>query len=37
MVKLAGFAIAITIGVLVGIFVTRPAFGEIAKYLMGEY
>ena len=37
MVKLVGFAIAITIGVLVGIFVTRPAFGEIARYLMGEY
>jgi len=37
MVKLAGFAIAITIGVLVGIFVTRPAFGEIARYILGEY
>ena len=37
MVKLVGFAIAITVGVLVGIFVTRPAFGEIARYILGEY
>jgi len=37
MVKLVGFAIAITIGVLVGILVTRPAFGEIARYILGEY
>lgn len=37
MVKLVGFAIAISIGVLVGIFVTRPAYGEIARYILGEY
>ncbi|MEM0359856.1 MAG: hypothetical protein QXK06_00785, partial [Candidatus Diapherotrites archaeon] len=37
MVKLVGFAIAVVIGVLVGVFITRPAYGEIARYLMGEY
>ncbi len=37
MVKLVGFAIAITIGVLVGVLVTRPAYGEIARYILGEY
>lgn len=37
MVKLVGFAIAITVGVLIGVFVTRPAYGEIARYVMGEY
>jgi preprotein translocase subunit SecD len=37
MVKLVGFAIAVVIGVLVGVLITRPAYGEIARYLMGEY
>jgi preprotein translocase subunit SecD len=37
MVKLVGFAIAVVIGVLVGTLITRPAYGEIARYLMGEY
>ncbi len=37
MVRLIGFAIAITIGVLVGVFITRPAYGEIAKFLMSSY
>jgi len=37
MVRLIGFAVAITIGVIVGVFVTRPAYGEIAKYLMRSY
>ncbi|MCX6801603.1 MAG: hypothetical protein NT067_00670 [Candidatus Diapherotrites archaeon] len=37
MVKLVGFAIAVVIGVLVGTMITRPAYGEIARYLMGEY
>ncbi len=37
LVKIVGFAFAITIGVLVGIFVTRPAYGEIARYILAEY
>ncbi len=37
LVKIVGFAVAITIGVLVGIFVTRPAYGEIARYILSEY
>jgi len=37
MVKLAGFAIAISVGVIIGVLVTRPAFGEIARYILGEY
>lgn len=34
--KLVGFAITTIVGVLVGVFITRPAFGEIAKYLLGK-
>ncbi|CAI1492534.1 Protein-export membrane protein SecD [Thermococcus nautili] len=33
---LKGFAVTTIIGVLIGIFVTRPAYAEIAKYLVGE-
>ncbi|WP_297063032.1 preprotein translocase subunit SecD [Thermococcus sp.] len=33
---LKGFAVTTIIGVLIGIFVTRPAYAEIAKYLIGE-
>jgi len=33
---LKGFAFTTIIGVLIGIFVTRPAYAEIAKYLIGE-
>ncbi len=32
--KLVGFAITTISGVLIGVFITRPAFGEIAKYLL---
>jgi preprotein translocase subunit SecD len=31
-----GFAIVATIGVLIGIFITRPAFGRIAEILIGN-
>jgi len=31
-----GFAIVATIGVLIGIFITRPAFGRIAEMLIGS-
>jgi protein-export membrane protein SecD len=31
-----GFAIVATIGVLIGIFITRPAFGRIAEVLIGN-
>ncbi|MCD6478724.1 MAG: protein translocase subunit SecD, partial [Candidatus Diapherotrites archaeon] len=37
LVKIVGFAIAITIGVLVGVFVTRPAYGEIARIIVSKY
>ena len=33
--RLVGFAITTTIGVLVGVLITRPAFGEIAKAVIG--
>lgn len=33
---LKGFAVTTIIGVLIGIFVTRPAYAEVAKYLIGE-
>jgi len=33
---LKGFAVTTILGVLIGIFVTRPAYAEIAKYLIGE-
>ena len=32
--RLVGFAITTTIGVLVGVFITRPAFGEVAKAIL---
>jgi len=31
-----GFAIITTIGVLIGVFITRPAFGRLAEKLLGE-
>ncbi|WP_297418647.1 preprotein translocase subunit SecD [Thermococcus sp.] len=33
---LKGFAFTTILGVLIGILVTRPAYAEIAKYLIGE-
>lgn len=33
---LKGFAVTTILGVLIGIFITRPAYAEIAKYLVGE-
>ncbi|WP_148883033.1 preprotein translocase subunit SecD [Thermococcus aciditolerans] len=33
---LKGFAFTTILGVLIGILVTRPAYAEIAKYLLGE-
>ncbi len=35
--KLVGFAITTTVGVLVGVLITRPAFGEIAKEIISKY
>jgi len=35
--KLVGFAITTSIGVLVGVLITRPAFGEIAKEIISKY
>jgi len=32
--KLIGFAITTIVGVLVGVFITRPAFGELAKKVL---
>lgn len=32
--KLVGFAIITIVGVLVGVFITRPAFGELAKKVL---
>ncbi len=32
--RLVGFAITTTIGVLVGVLITRPAFGEVAKKII---
>jgi preprotein translocase subunit SecD len=34
--KLVGFAITTLAGVVIGVFITRPAFGEIAKYLLSQ-
>ncbi|MBS3062151.1 MAG: hypothetical protein J4215_06220 [Candidatus Diapherotrites archaeon] len=34
--KLVGFAITTVVGVLVGVLLTRPAYGEIAKYLLSR-
>lgn len=36
LIKLRGFAIAIMVGVLVGVLITRPAYGEIAKLLISD-
>ncbi|NJE03947.1 preprotein translocase subunit SecD [Thermococcus sp. MV11] len=33
---LKGFAFTTILGVLIGILITRPAYAEIAKYLLGE-
>ncbi|MFH1752426.1 MAG: hypothetical protein ABH821_05835 [archaeon] len=32
--KLVGFAITIIVGVLIGVFITRPAFSEMAKFVL---
>ncbi|MCX6798521.1 MAG: preprotein translocase subunit SecD, partial [Candidatus Diapherotrites archaeon] len=34
--KLVGFAITTIVGILVGVLITRPAFGEIAGWVMGK-
>ncbi len=34
--KLVGFALTTLIGVLIGVFITRPAYAEIAKYLLAR-
>lgn len=34
--KLVGFAITTIVGVIVGVFITRPAFSEIAKFLLSR-
>ena len=34
--KLRGFAIATIVGVLVGVVITRPFFGEIAKMIVSD-
>jgi len=34
--KLVGFAITTIIGILVGVLITRPAFGEIIKEILGK-
>ena len=31
---LRGFAIVTILGVLIGVFVTRPAYGDILRYLL---
>ncbi len=33
---LKGFAVTTILGVLIGILITRPAYAEVAKYLLGE-
>jgi len=35
--KLIGFAIMTIAGVLIGVFISRPAFSEIAKYIISKY
>ena len=35
--RLVGFAITTSVGVLVGVLITRPAFGEIAKEIISKY
>ncbi len=35
--KLVGFAITTSVGVLVGVLITRPAFGEITKEILSNY
>ncbi len=34
--KLVGFAITTIAGVLVGVFITRPAFGEVAEWILSN-
>ncbi|MEM4662786.1 MAG: MMPL family transporter [Candidatus Diapherotrites archaeon] len=34
LVKIVGFAVAVLIGVIVGVLITRPAYSEIIKYLV---
>ncbi len=34
MIKLVGFAIATIVGVSVGVLITRPAYGEIARFVL---
>lgn len=36
MIRIVGFAIATVVGLLASVLITRPAFGEIAKYLLKE-
>ncbi|MFH1224704.1 MAG: hypothetical protein V1676_02780 [Candidatus Diapherotrites archaeon] len=35
--KLVGFAVTTIICVLVGVLITRPAYGEVARYLLSKY
>ncbi len=35
--KLVGFALTTIAGVLIGVLITRPAYSEIAKYLLSKY
>jgi len=34
--KFVGFALTTIIGVLIGVIITRPVYGEIAKYIIGN-
>ena len=34
--KLTGFALTTIIGVFIGVFITRPAYAEMAKYIIGR-
>lgn len=34
--KLVGFALVTSVGILFGVFITRPAFSEIAKYMINQ-
>ena len=36
MARLVGFAITTILGVLIGVIITRPAFGEIAKVMVAS-
>ncbi|MBU1939980.1 hypothetical protein KKH30_04400 [Candidatus Micrarchaeota archaeon] len=35
--KLVGFAVTTIAGVLIGVFITRPAYGEMAKAVLSKY